>query len=129
MQNIKLLYSIFCDDVRAEINGKVSLMGIFRAINAEAFPAAHERFFICNKWGRGRGKFKATIKIKTPDGDELVNIVGPEFELQDENIEHSDFVTVSNLKLPKAGIYPIELILNEELIETVYLNVIIKRAK
>ena len=41
-----LQFSVVCDDVRREDNGKFMLLGIFEAINAKEFPATHHSLFV-----------------------------------------------------------------------------------
>ncbi len=49
-----LVHTIICDDVRQELGGKFSLMGLFETISAQAFPVVHPRFAIMNEWTSGR---------------------------------------------------------------------------
>jgi hypothetical protein len=62
-----LMHTILCDDVRQELGGKFSLMGLFETISAGTFPALHARFAILNEWSGGRGEFIAKIRLLMPD--------------------------------------------------------------
>ena len=48
-----LNFILLCDDVRQEVGGKVSLMGIFENIYATHFPAVQTRLVIINEWSEG----------------------------------------------------------------------------
>ena len=72
--NIKpnLQFSVLCDDVRREDNGKFMLVGIFEAINAKKFPATHPSLFVANRWSKGEGTFTQKIRIVNPKDNSLI---------------------------------------------------------
>ena len=45
-ENIRVNYTLACDQVIVDINGKISIIGIFNKINAKSTPAVHTRFTI-----------------------------------------------------------------------------------
>ena len=61
-----LQFSVLCDDVRREDNGKFMLIGLFEAINAKKFPATHQVLFVVNRWCKGSGTFTQKIRIVNP---------------------------------------------------------------
>lgn len=69
---------IVCDDVRAEVGDKISLMGLFDTIYSQVFPAVHPRLAIVASWSGVPGDYQSTIEIVSPTG-ELVQpaAVGP----------------------------------------------------
>ena len=58
-----LQFSIVCDSIRREDNGKLMFIGIFEVIGAKNFPAKHPQLFIANRWIKGMGRFKEKTRI------------------------------------------------------------------
>ena len=110
-----LLYSVLCDDVRREDNGKFILLGLFETIGAREFPAAHPTLFIVNGWIAGAGKFSQYSRILDPSGNELARDRETLFELANLKSRHSVIARFNNLDLPKPGEYAVEVLLNGDL--------------
>ncbi len=62
-----LVYSVLCDDVRQEINGKFIFLGVFQNIWVKGLPAVHHRLCIANSWYNGIGGFHARSAVVAPD--------------------------------------------------------------
>lgn len=110
-----LLYSVLCDDVRREDNGKFILLGLFETIGAREFPAAHPTLFIVNGWIAGAGKFSQYSRILDPNGHELARDRETPFELSNLKSRHSVIARFNNLELPQLGEYAVEVLLNGDL--------------
>jgi len=65
-QNLKLLYTLLCDDVRLEVGNKLSFMGVFQNIMVQQLPLPLLKFAVVNHW-QGEGTFLSTVQILTPD--------------------------------------------------------------
>ena len=70
-QNLQLLYTLLCDDVRIEMGNKISLMGIFQNIMVEKLPVSLIKFAVINHW-RGEGNYETEVRIVSPDKQNLV---------------------------------------------------------
>ena len=70
-QNLKLVYTLLCDDVRIEMGNKISLMGIFQNIMVERLPVSLIKFAVINHW-RGQGNHSTEVRILSPDKSNLV---------------------------------------------------------
>ena len=128
--NIKpnLQFSVLCDEVRREDNGKLMLIGLFEAIHAKQFPAVHSALFIVNRWCKGEGTFTQKIRIiNTKDGSIIFKTDEQPFELVDIDRNHTLISRVDNLKFPTPGKYWLEILLDNEL----FLNypIILKEGK
>lgn len=110
-----LLYSVLCDDVRREDNGKFILLGLFETIGAREFPAAHPALFIVNGWIAGAGRFQQCSRILDPSGHELARDRETSFELPNLKSRHSVIARFNNLELPQPGEYAVEVLLNGDL--------------
>ena len=70
-ENLKLVYTLLCDDVRIEMGNKISLMGIFQNIMVERLPVSLIKFAVINHW-RGQGNHHTEVRILSPDKTNLV---------------------------------------------------------
>jgi hypothetical protein len=61
-------FSLFCDDVRHEVGGKLSLMGLYQSDmvfqHGTAFPLLLPRFAIVIKYFEIHGKFNDTLSVE-----------------------------------------------------------------
>jgi hypothetical protein len=110
-----LLYSVLCDDVRREENGKFILLGLFETVGAREFPAIHPTLFIVNGWIGGVGAFRQYSRILDPTGRELARDQETMFQLSTLKARHSVIARFNNLEFPQAGEYAVEILLNGDL--------------
>lgn len=112
-----LQFSVLCDDVRREENGKFILIGLFEAINAKKFPATHIALFVVNRWCKGEGTFVQKIRIVNSKDKAIVFQTDDQpFELADIDKHHTLISRFSNLVFPMPGKYWVEVLLDKELI-------------
>jgi len=110
----RLSYTILCDDVRQEMGGKFSLMGLFESIYANTFPAVHHRFAIVNEWTGGKGQFVAKIRLLAPDQLQVLSESQSTISLFNENQRHRDISIRFNTTFAVPGTYWVELLLDNE---------------
>lgn len=118
-----LLHTILCDDVRQEVGGKFSLMGLFEGISAPLFPVTHPRFAIWNEWSGGRGEFTARVRLLAPDRRTVLSESESRLSLFSEGQRHRDISVRFNTVFPAPGTYWIEMVLDGEQIALVPLPV------
>ncbi len=75
-QNLRLLYTIFCDDVRLEAGNKLSFMGVFHNIMVQQLPISLIKFAVVNHWA-GEGSHLSEVRILTPDKKQPVVVSQP----------------------------------------------------
>lgn len=109
-----LVYTILCDDVRQELGGKFSLMGLFETIYANAFPAIHPRFAIVNEWSGGKGEFRVKIRLLSPNRQDVLSESESAFTQYSETQRHRDISVRFNTTFPAPGTYWIETLLDNE---------------
>jgi len=119
----RLSYTILCDDVRQEMGGKFSLMGLFENIYAGSFPAIHPRFAIVNEWTGGKGEFIARIRLLGPDKEQVLSESESKLALYSETQRHRDIAVRFNTTFPVPGTYWVEILLGNERISLVPLVV------
>ena len=109
--NIKLHYTIMCEDVRIEINHKLSLMGILYAIQVPQLPVTLLKLVILNHWS-GEGQYLSEVRILTPDRTQPIAVSAPSpFQIPADGF--ADNVTIfANVTFPIPGNYVIQSLIN-----------------
>ena len=115
----KLSYTLLCDDVRQEMGGKFSLMGLFESISSYSFPALHHRFAIINEWTAGKGEFIVKIRLLAPDQEQILSESETKLSLLNEAQRHRDISVRYNTTFKVPGTYWIEMLLDGERIAMV----------
>ncbi len=110
-EQLKLEYTLLCDDVRIEMGNKISLMGIFQNIMVEKLPVSLIKFAVINHW-RGSGNHQTEVRILSPDKGNLVVTSQPTtIELAPGGFTDNVSFFV-NVVFPTAGTYWVQTIAN-----------------
>jgi len=110
-----LQFSVLCDDVRQEGNGKLILIGLFEAIRAKVFPVRHATLFVVNRWRNGEGTFREVTKVVTGNNETLREGPEAEFSLPGTHTSHTVIHRFPNIRFESAGTYWVEINLDGEL--------------
>ena len=104
-------YTILCEDVRLEINHKLSLMGLFYAIQVPQLPVTLLKLVVLNHWS-GDGQYLSEVRILTPDRSQPV-AVSPPSAFQVPADGYADNVTIfANISFPEQGNYVLQTLIN-----------------
>jgi len=121
-KNLKLLYTLFCDDVRLEAGNKLSFMGVFQNIMVQQIPVSLIKFAVVNHW-QGEGSFLSEVRILTPDRQQPVVVSQPtRFEVATGGFADNISFFV-NVTFPKAGRYVVQTLIDSNLFEEQMLTV------
>src|ERR1700730_13223987 len=121
-ENLQLLYSLFCDDVRLEVGNKLSLMGVFQNIMVQQLPVSLIKFAVVNHW-RGEGGHLSEVRILTPDRQQPVVVSQPtRFEIAPGGFADNISFFV-NVTFPMAGQYWVQTLVNSTLFDEQPLSV------
>ena len=121
--NLQLVYTLLCDDVRLEMGNKISLMGVFQNIMVERLPISIIKFAVVNHW-RGEGIHQAEVRILSPDKDNLVVTSQPtQLELASGGFTDNVSFFV-NVVFPNSGTYWVQTLANSMLLEELPLIVV-----
>ncbi len=110
----RLNFTLICDDVRQEMGGKFSLMGLFESIYASTFPALHHRFAIVNEWSGGKGEFSIRIRLLSPDRAQILSESESRLSLFNESQRHRDISIRHNTTFKVPGTYWVETLIDGE---------------
>ncbi len=108
----RLNFTLLCDDVRQELGGKFSLMGLFENIYANVFPAVHPRFAIVNEWIGGKGEFTIKIRLLAPNKEDVLSESESKISLFSETQRHRDISVRFNTTFNMPGTYWIETLID-----------------
>jgi hypothetical protein len=111
-----LQFSVLCDDVRREDNGKFMLLGIFEAVALPKYPAVYPRFMVANRWCNGQGNFKQKVRLMGPENQVISEAQETEIALPATMASVTAFTALMNVTLPGPGRYWIETLLDADLI-------------
>ena len=121
-QNLELLYTLFCDDVRLEVGNKLSFMGVFQNIMVQQLPVSLIKFAVVNHW-QGEGTHLSEVRILTPDRQHPIVVSQPtSFEITPGGLADNISFFV-NVTFPVAGQYIVQTLVDSNLFEERMLNV------
>jgi hypothetical protein len=115
-ENLKLAYTLLCDDVRLEMGNKLSLMGIFQNIMVERVPVSLIKFAVVQHW-TGEGSYNAEVRILSPDKMQVLMSSQPtQVVLQEGGFADNVSFFISAI-FPQAGTYWLQTLVNSNLFE------------
>jgi uncharacterized protein DUF6941 len=113
---LKLVYTLFCDDVRLEVGNKLSLMGVFQNIMVQQLPVSLIKFAVVNHW-RGEGTYLSEVRVLMPDRKQPVVVSQPTpFELAPGGFADNISFFV-NVTFPSAGQYWVQTLVDSRLFD------------
>ena len=110
-----LQFSILCDQVRREDNGKWILLGVFENISVAHFPSQHGALCVLNKWIRGEGSWTQKTRFVDENDRVLLERHDIAFNLAELPSNFLAIQAFAGLPLEGAGNIWIEVYLNDEL--------------
>lgn len=115
-KNIKLVYTLFCDDVRLEAGNKLSFMGVFQNIMVQQLPISLIKFAVVSHW-QGQGSYLSEVRILTPDRQQPIVVSQPtRFEISTAGFADNISFFV-NVTFPKAGRYVVQTLIDSNLFQ------------
>ena len=122
-KNLKLLYTLFCDDVRLEAGNKLSFMGVFQNIIVQQVPISLIKFAVVSHW-QGAGSYLSEVRILTPDRQQPIVVSQPtRFEIAAGGGFADNISFFVNVTFPKAGRYIVQTLIDSNLFEEQTLTV------
>ncbi|MBF0407049.1 MAG: hypothetical protein HQM10_06835 [Candidatus Riflebacteria bacterium] len=97
---------LFCEDIRQEIGGRVSLMGILGStIYVQYFPVLFPKFCLFVEWGEILGKHTVHLNIIPPAGVSLP-AVKPSAEIRGQpGVIARSMIVLNSFVFPSQGTY------------------------
>ncbi len=119
----RLVYTIFCDDVRLEVGNKLSLMGVFHQIVVQQLPVTVMKFAVISQW-RGAGRHLSEVRILTADRRQPLVLSDPApFEIVPGGVANN-ISFFFNVVFPEPGRYWVQTLIDSTLVDEQELTVI-----
>jgi len=122
-----LQFSVLCDDVRREDNGKLMLIGLFEVIGGHEYPLLYPGMAIVNRWCNGLGDFKQRVRLVDSDNLVLVETADSPLQLSDLRASVTAVSLLRNILFPKPGRYSVEILLDGDLKQRFALAAVLMR--
>jgi hypothetical protein len=113
----EIILAVLCDDVRHELSGKLSLMGIFDTFNVAAYTAPLPQFHIFAKIGvLSEGTHPVTLRIHSEEGGFNSELAGQMLtqtrdELTESFISNID-LAINGMTIPRPGRYCVTFVVD-----------------
>ncbi|HEY9072261.1 MAG TPA: hypothetical protein VIV61_18515 [Candidatus Ozemobacteraceae bacterium] len=113
MSELKYRSVLICEDIRQEINGRVSLMGVLAAkLFVTRFPFKFLKLCLFIEWEEVVGKWDVGINIVKPSGLPLLpKPLAASIEGQ-PGLTARSMIVLENFEFPEAGAYKFEFTAN-----------------
>ena len=107
--------AILCEDVRNEMAGQQSLVGVIPAIIAPAVPIGFFKLCLWSRWCGGSGNFvQKAVLLNAEDEKPLVS-AEVKFVLNNLESHATNLHVFGGVQFPSFGLYHIEIYLDNEL--------------
>lgn len=108
--------ALICEDVRMEISGSNSLIGVLSAIAAPALPVRALKLCVFTRWTSGRGEYVQRTRILSHDDEKEVASTETKFTLATEENHATNVAVFGGLEFNHFGHYPVEILLDNDLV-------------
>jgi hypothetical protein len=106
---------VLCEDVRCEINGMQTLVGVINVIPAPSLPINCMRLCIWSRWCSGSGKFRQKSRIIGVDEQQVLAQAEVEFELKEMEGHATNVHYFGGVQFQQFGMHHVEIFLENEL--------------
>jgi hypothetical protein len=106
---------VLCEDVRCEINGMQTLVGVINVIPAPTLPINCMRLCIWSRWCSGSGKFRQKSRIIGVDEHQVLAQAEVEFELREMEGQATNAHFFGGVQFQQFGMHHVEIFLENEL--------------
>jgi len=107
--------SLLCEDVRQEISGSHTLVGVFNVIPAPTVPINMFKLCLWTRWGGGTGEYMQDSYIVAPDDTTRVAHAQVRFKLTQMDSHATNVHIFGGVQLHSFGVYHIEIHLDGQL--------------
>jgi len=106
---------VLCEDVRAEMSGQQSLIGVVSVIPAPRMPIGFVKLCLWTRWCQGTGEFLQKSSILSADDDSPIASAEVKFNLQNLDAHATNVHVFGGVQFQKYGVYHIEVSIDEQI--------------
>lgn len=110
-----LQFSVLCDDVRREDNGKLMLIGLFEMVAGAQYPMQYPGMAVVNRWTNGLGEYQQKVRVVDSANAVVVETLPSPVVLPDMRANVTAVSLMRNIPIPRPGRYWIEVLLDGDL--------------
>jgi hypothetical protein len=107
--------SVICEDVRQEVNGMQTLVGIINLIPARMLPVALLKLCVWTRWCSGVGRFRQNARILGVDDQHVLAESQIDFELKELEGHVTNVNLFTRVQFQQYGLHHVEIMLDQEL--------------
>lgn len=107
--------AVLCEDVRCEVNGMQTLVGVLSVIPAPVLPINYIRLCIWTRWCSGAGKFRQKSRIVGVDEQQVIAQAEVEFVLKEMEGHATNVHYFGGVQFQQYGVHHVEIYLEDEL--------------
>jgi hypothetical protein len=115
--------ALLCEDVRLEVSGSNTLVGVLNMIAVPVVPFRVLKLCVFTRWGNGQGNYVQQVRILTPTHEEPIAQSDTPFKLANNETHATNVALFGGLEFKEAGDYPVEIVLNGDLRSRFFLRV------
>lgn len=107
--------AILCEDVRAELSGQQTLVGVIGAIPTPSLPIGFFKLCLWTRWCGGSGDFVQKCFIYDPEEDQAIAQAEVPFNLADMSAHATNVHFFGGVQFQKFGTYHVEIQLDDQI--------------
>src|SRR5687767_13923689 len=101
---------VLCEDMGADDQGRLDILGTFRSVGPESYPYLHTQFAVAAQLSGGLGELSTLVDVRVAEALELIYWTTPQkIRLDDRNGLVYLLNRLEDSPSPKPGIYFVEL--------------------
>ena len=108
--------SFVCEDVRQEVQGNQTVIGILNAIPTVQVPVGLIKFCIWTRWTNGLGAFQQTTRLLDPNEKRLIDDISINVELKHLEAHATNVHMLAGVQFSEFGVHHIEILMNDALV-------------
>jgi hypothetical protein len=108
--------SILCEDVRQEVNGLQTLVGVISVLPTPSLPVGLLKLCLWTRWCGGFGNFRQTSRILGVEEAPVIAESNIEFELKEMDGHVTNVNVFAGVQFKEYGLHHIEILLDNDLI-------------
>lgn len=105
---------ILCEDVRTEVSGAQTLVGVIGAVPAPQVPIGFFKLCLWTRWCGGIGRFHQSSRFLDPD-DQVVAEASIDFELREIEGSATNVHFFGGVQVKKFGVHHVEISLDGDM--------------
>jgi len=107
--------ALICEDVRLEVAGGTTLVGVVNTILTPQIPVRLLKLCVFTRWCSGEGSFEQKTRLLNLE-EEILSETTTHFRLVGEMHYATNVAVFGGVEFTRAGGYPLEICLDNELI-------------